>query len=281
MSKNNSGKINLDDFKQYFDKQTTLNVNDIIDFSKKFDKTFDQNEAKAYLDKLVDMKIVRHKSREVYAIEHLNQKENEYYVLLMDVIGSSSYDFVEFNKQLKEKIVDLNISLEKLEISKRKYYISQGDGIQILIPKSNDLTRLLLLTFAYLSPYKVSYGISLGTYDEELLENSWEMNGPIFWNARDGLNQIKKNNDYVGAIRTEYREKDEICNKLLPLVNKQIERISEKQWEAIKCKLLGFSVEEAAVKLSISKASYYDRIDKSNYKELKNALDGLVGIVNI
>jgi len=182
---------------------------------------------------------------------------------------------------LREKIDLINEAIVQIYGHDRAYHISQGDEIQILFPFNEGLGNLMMLTLSYLSPFEVRYGISIGEIDGEIKKNSWEMNGPIFWNARDQLEKIKNKSGYSGRIISGYSQTDQVCNYLLPLVNSTISRITDKQWEAIRYELLGFELEQALEKIGITKTSYYDRLSASNLEDILLSFRALYDLMKL
>ena len=118
----------------------------------------------------------------------------------MDIVKSTNLHYNKFNDMLKNKIEKINNVIQNFYGYDRIYNISQGDEIQILIPFDRNLGNIIMLTLCYLVPFKSRYAISLGDFDDNIKRNSWDMNGPIFWNARDKLEKLKNSKKYDGLI---------------------------------------------------------------------------------
>ncbi|MFH5835167.1 SatD family protein [Proteiniclasticum sp. C24MP] len=266
---NTESRLHIKELKEQFRNQKMISVDDFQAFYTELFGSIKKNTVSSYIYQLKKRGVIRNVSRGQYAIRGAKREEgNEYMVITMDISKSTRTDYKEFNRLLQEKIEKINEAIVRIYGQHRAYHISQGDEIQILFPFQDGLGSLMMLTLSHLSPYEVRYGISIGEVDGELKKNSWEMNGPIFWNARDQLEAVKKKSGYSGRIISGYSETDQMCNHLLPLINSTIDRITEKQWEAIRYELLGVELEKTLESIGISKTSYYERLRASSLEEI-------------
>ena len=282
MGKINFETLEIEELKKRFQTYNTISVDDFKDFYKDIFGDINKNTLSYNIYKLKKNKVIRHVSRGHYVLENFDKKDyTEYVVITMDIIKSSNIDSIKFNSELSQKVEELNQVITKKHNYKRIFYISQGDEIQILCNFNNDLSKLLILALCYLRPYKVRFGISFGQNNEPLKDNSWEMNGPIFWNARDCLNRLKDRVEYEGLIVSDNGITDKLCNNILPLVNKSLIKITDKQWEAIKLELSNVELEVALKQLKISKSSYYERLNTSNITQILNSLDAIFDIIKL
>jgi len=278
----NNNRFHIEEFKKRFKTYNTINVNDFNDFYKDVYGEIKRSTVSWIIYELKKNKVIRNVSRGLYVLEDFKKEStNEYTVITMDIIKSSEMNYNKFNEELNNKINSLNFVIKDSYSYEREYFISQGDEIQILCPFDNRIGYLLLLTFCYLRPFKVRYGISFGEMDNELKRNSWEMNGPIFWNARDCLSKLKNSKEYNGLVVSEYNYVDKLCNNILALINMVINKITDKQWDAIKFELSKKNLDIALNQLNISKTSYYDRLNVSNIFEIINSFETIVEIMKI
>ncbi|MDC7221862.1 MAG: SatD family protein [Spirochaetales bacterium] len=276
--------LHIEALKDKFCHYETITTDDFYEFYKEVFGEIKRKTLHWYVYELKERGVIRNLSRGIYTLREeekvLSDHSANYLVITMDIINSTrSEDYNLFNRQLIEKTEAINRSIKLRFDSERKYHISQGDEIQILFPLNRHLGDLLMLSLSHLSPYEVRYGIGAGRIEGELKENSWEMNGPLFWNARDQINKLKKSRQYDGLIMTGHSQKDRICNKLMPLINKAIVRITAKQWEAIREDFTKVELSHTLEKLNISQASYYERLKASNLDEILMALMAVYEIV--
>jgi hypothetical protein len=272
--------LHIEELKKRFQSYDTISVDDFNDFYKDVYGEIKRNTVDWLIYKLKKSKIIRNVSRGQYVLED-NRKGpvTEYAVITMDIIKSSEMSYKKFNLELRKRVKELNLAIKHSYNCEREFFISQGDEIQIICPFENEIIYLLIITLCYLHPFKVRYAVSFGMIESELKKNSWEMNGPIFWNARDCLTKLKNSKDYDGLVISEYNYTDKLCNNILSLVNKTIRRITDKQWDAIRCELSKKHIDSALEELEISKTSYYDRLNVSNMEEIIKALETIVEIM--
>ncbi len=204
-----------------------------------------------------------------------NYDQNRLIVISADIINSKKYAVEDLDEILEIKLGELNESIKKNLDIDRKFYKSRGDEIQIILPLSIKSFGVLLLTLCYLRPLKLRYGIGIGEYKGQFEENSWDMNGQIFVYARNQLDKLKKSKKYAGLIESGDKEVDEMCNLILSVTNVLVNKITDKQWEAIKYPLLLMDATVAIEELGISSASYYERLSLSNIYEIVEGFDAI------
>lgn len=274
--------LHIAELKEKFRNYKMISVDDFFQFYTDVFGNIERNTVSWYIFQLKKMGIIRNVSRGQYVLKDTEADDDQgFIVITMDISKSSKLDYQTFNRMLREKIDLINEAIVQIYGHDRAYHISQGDEIQILFPFNEGLGNLMMLTLSYLSPFEVRYGISIGEIDGEIKKNSWEMNGPIFWNARDQLEKIKNKSGYSGRIISGYSQTDQVCNYLLPLVNSTISRITDKQWEAIRYELLGFDLEQALEKIGITKTSYYDRLSASNLEDVLLSFRALYDLMKL
>lgn len=269
MDKIQEDRLYIDSLKETFGSYNSISIDDFSGFYKEILGDISRSTVKWYIYELKKEKVIRNVARGLYAFEDENRNAaDDHAVITMDIIKSTGMDYQVFNEELEKKVRSLNKEIEKVLDLDRLYHISQGDEIQMFCPLDDRLGRLLLLTLCKLRPFLVRYAVSIGSFDGEIKRNSWEMNAPIFWNARDGLKDLKGGKGYEGWCVSEYAQADHLCNNVLPLVNKEMGRITDKQWEVVRLELLQVDWVDAMEELGISKTSYYSRLNASNLDEI-------------
>lgn len=234
MSNINGKRLYIDELKKRFKTSSTISVNDFNEFYREIYGDIKRNTVSWLIYELKKGKVIKNVSRGHYVLEDFEKEiTNEYAVITMDIIKFSKMNYDKFNEELNNKIKALNLEIADSYDYEREFFISQGDEIQILCPFDNRISYLIIITLCLLRPFKVRYGISFGKMDGKLKRNSWEMNGPIFGNARDCLTILKSSKDYDGLVVSEYNYADKLCNNILSLINKTFSRITDKQWDAI------------------------------------------------
>ncbi len=281
MSKYNN-KLCIEELKKYFNENKVITVNDFNRFYTEIYGNINKNTVAWNIYELKKLEVIRNISRGQYVfIDKVDNVDNEYVVITMDIIGSSKWDAIKFEEAMLSRIDFLNkVLYEQYEVN-RKFKKAIGDEIQILLPFDERLGAIMVLALSYLRPFKLRYGISIGELSGELKENSWEMNEAIFWNARDLLDKLKKEKKYAGLIMSSYRKTDEICNELMPIINLLLNGVSDKQWEVVNLELSKTPLEDGLNILDISKSSYYERLKVSNLEEILSGFDTIYKILKL
>lgn len=275
-------KFHIEELKNKLAHKKNIEVDDFYSFYHSIYGDITKNRVRWYIYKLKEKGIIRNISRGIYIFEEEKEIENEYAVITLDIIDSSKEDHNIFDNKLKEKVQEINKFLQSSIGLYRKYHISQGDEIQLLCPFDDRIAKILILTFAVLKPYKCRFALSIGRVEEgDMKENSWDMNGPIFWNARDVLKEMKKSKDYDGVFASGYENVDKIINKFMKSVLVLINKISAKQWEAVLEQMTKQDLKEAAESLNISLSSLYDRINSSNISQIVDSIEALIELIQI
>jgi len=270
-------KLYVEELKEKFAYKSSITTDEFYSFYKEMYTDIEKSTVRWYIYSLKEQNIIKNVSRGIYVFEDSSSAESdEYIVITIDIIDSSKESSGDFNFKLAGKVNQINkIIKEKLNY-KRKFYVSQGDEIQILCPLDDRVTNLLITTLSCLRPYKTRFAISVGNLNQEdILENSWDMNGPIYWNARDRLSEVKKSKKYNGVVVSEYAEIDNICNKFIKTLLLLINKISQKQWDAILSQKTIDDVKDILKELEISQSSFYDRISSSNLDEINDGFDAI------
>lgn len=270
--------LHVEELIQRFEAYDTISVDEFYKFYKEIFENIKRNTVSWYIYELKKRGIVRHVSRGKYTLVcDKKQGEETFLVITMDIIGSTRKE--HFYRDLKEKIAQLNEIMHTIYGQDRKYQISQGDEIQILLPFRENIGDIFIITLCLLHPFKVRYGMGIGSVEMPVTDNSWEMNGPVFWNARDQLEQLKKSKGYDGRVFSGYSRTDSVCNRILVLINKSLDKITRKQWDAIQCEFSQKSVEKAIEQLGITKSSYYERLDTSNIHDIHTSFTVIYDVI--
>lgn len=249
-------KVRFDDFKNFY---------------RRYDSSISEKTIRKYIYDLNEAEIINRVGWGVYQInkEHVSaqlKEETQYMVMTLDIINSKETPNEIFTETLEKKVAKINDILASFLEYKRKFYKSHGDELQIICPVTSRVSYLIFFTLYYLRPYTARYGISVGTVEGELLENSWEMNGEIFWSAREALDTIKTKKEYFGAIFCADNLSETAANDLLEHVNLLFTSWTDKQWEAIYYKIKYENTKIISDKLGISEPGVNKRLKPTNYK---------------
>lgn len=279
---NKEFRLHIDKVKERFRNSNRISVDDFNEFYRDVFGDVKKGTVSWYIYELKKLGVIRNISRGQYILNDVDSDESrEYIVITMDIIKSSNMDYQLFNKKLQACVDTINKKISIKYTHNRTYNISQGDEIQIIYPFKDGIGELIMLTLSYLFPFIVRYGISIGELQSELKVNSWEMNGPIFWNARDQLDILKNSSSYDGRIISGFNKTDRLCNNIIALVNRTLSKITYKQWEAIRYEISNQSFEEALIELGIGKSSYFERLDVSNLRYILTSFEAIFELLQI
>ena len=276
---NEGDKLHIDELKKEFSNYNIITVNDFYRFYKDVFGKISKKTVSWYLYDLKKRNIITNIARGQYVLTDDSKEDSkDYVVITLDVINSTNYETEKFRLAIKDKIKKVNLLIHEHYNYERKFELSQGDEVQGLFPFNENIKYLLMITLCCLRPFEVRYVISIGAINDTITDNSWSMNGPIFWNARDYLSEIKDAKEYAGIITSKNSNYDKYCNDILPIINKVIAKITDKQWEAIEYELCNIDVNTATESMGIASSSYYDRISASNYHEIISAIGAILNI---
>lgn len=276
-------EVEIRELKKRFKNKPYITFDDFKNFYKEFKSDIKEPTVRWLIYNLNNEGIIRNIGRGMYTLVD-NEKDNsnfKYIVLNLDIVSSTNYKHTEFDKELKNKVSDINKLLSTNLGIKSKFRIAQGDSLQIIYESFYGLGDVLITTLANLYPFKARYGASVGEYTDEILDNSFEMNGPLFWNAKDQLEKVSSFKEYMGSISVGISKIDEVIENLMPLINKGFERITKKQWEAILSNIKGEDLESILKELEISRSSYFERINVSGINEIKKAFKSIDNLISM
>lgn len=191
-----------------------------------------------------------------------------YIIITGDIIKSRKIE--EIDTLLKKKLHRVNEMLEDDIAS--KFNSSRGDEIQGIFYFNKRIFRNIRRLRYELLPMKFRMGVSIGELDKVDRENSWNMNGELFHQARQALDEISKENEMSTYIVGKYSK----LNPYFVLADMWINDWTEKKWEAFILYEKYGTIEEAAKKIGITIQSLHQRLKSVGYKKIIKAEKMLV-----
>jgi hypothetical protein len=279
---NKDFRLHIEEVKERFKTSKKISVDDFNEFYKEVFGDIKKGTVSWYIYELKKLGVIRNVSRGQYVLEVMEfEQSEEYIVITIDIIKSSKIDHRSFNLKLENHVKKLNEIINRKYEHNRTYSISQGDELQIIYPFKEGIGDMMMLTLSHLFPFIARYGISIGEMHDSLKMNSWEMNGPIFWNARDQLEKLKSASNYEGLIISGFNKADKISNNIIRLINRSLGKITDKQWEAIRYELSNQNLDETLRILGIGKSSYFERLDVSNLSYILSSFEAIFELMQI
>lgn len=158
--------------------------------------------------------------------------EKSRFVLIGDIIGSKKYKADNrrmIQKELIEQITLIN-SREDINIVSN-LMISQGDEIQGVFDdfKSTLLASDLISLRMKKMKVAIRFGIGHGRLITDVFSQSTMMDGPVYWNARSAIEEVKTHN-YYGRVNMKFVSElydDNSINAVLKL-----QEIIRNQWSS-------------------------------------------------
>lgn len=188
-----------------------------------------------------------------------------YCVISCDIINSKK--IIDIDNILKNKIKDINEKYSENNFI-TKFTLSRGDEIQGVVKyDENIFSNIRKIRYA-LYPIKLRIGIGIGNIGEINFENSWEMNGEAFHNAREALEKISKEKETTTYFYGSEMERLELLNSFYLLVDKIVEKWSEKSWEAAIIYEEEKTIRATAEKINIKEQSAAQRIETAKIKTI-------------
>ena len=200
-----------------------------------------------------------------------------YLVLIGDIVTSrNSARRRDLQEQMKAVFAELNQNNAGL-IS--PYTLTLGDEFQVVF---NEADRVFTDIFAILAilPVKVRFSLGLGAITTDLNPaQALGMDGPAFYNARDGINKLKKQGDLYNL--------EGLADDLQALANASLRLFSHtsKKWRAnryavINHLLRGWSVDAIVKDLAISEQAVYKNINSGGIEVTIELVSALTDAIN-
>lgn len=137
-------------------------------------------------------------------------------VLIADIVKSKEIsDRKYFQTDLKSELEEINKS-SKWIIS--PYTITLGDEFQAVYKNSENLLKDILRILIKVYPVRIRFSIGCGNISTEInIKESIGMDGPAFYIARDGINEMKKIDYSIIQFYRNTIKENELVNKSLKL----------------------------------------------------------------
>lgn len=144
------------------------------------------------------------------------------------------------------------------------YTLTLGDEFQAVYTKPKDLFRDLIFIEKNLYPVRIRLSISAGKITTSLnKKQAIGMDGPVFHNARDRINELKKSS-YRYIISTDNNQDLDLYNSVLKLISKEIGSWKPTRYDVLLALLENKSIKEISKIVKISEQSVYKNIEAAS-----------------
>ena len=230
--------------------------------------------------------IISRVSRGFYKIPNKSKTDNISVVLLGDIKASRDMYINDsmFERRILEKVKsDFQKVDSKLEVAYSKetvFDIVFGDEINYYSELNSLFMKKLLLILYHVRPAFFRFVLSVGNVSNHELVEFSKMNSEVFWNARDMFTSPDfKNNKEQNYNAVIWPETNVLQNSLLELILDVVSGWTDKQWDVVYYKVLGFTNEDIGKKFNISHQAVADRLASAKYKLISKSIDELVKLM--
>ena len=184
-------------------------------------------------------------------------------VLIGDIVDSKSIS--ERGKiQLQLNTVFKKINNDKQLLS--PYTITLGDEFQAVYSKADSVFNHIWQISLAIYPLKIRFSIGAGDITTKInRKQAIGMDGPAFYNARNGLNELKESG-FLFTINSDELISKEIIKQSLFLISQLISGWKKSRFDILVLLNENISIGEIAKKLKITDKAVYKNIDAGALK---------------
>jgi len=198
----------------------------------------------------------------------------KYIVLIADIIESKSIeDRSAFQSDLKELLSKINKNSDSLV---SPYTVTLGDEFQAVYKNIKTIFSDIFKILDGLYPVRIRFSICYGEISTEINnQSSIGMDGPAFYTAREGINNLK-NIDY--SIVQFYGNKiiyESLINKSLKLSLSIMSDWKKNTFRIFEGLYRNMTIKEIAQLLNITERGVYKNIDTNKVRNFVDYFDSL------
>lgn len=199
-------------------------------------------------------------------------------VLIGDLVASRRSSLrQQLQEQLKGALDELNQNRDGLT---SPYTLTLGDEFQVVYQDATRLFADCLAISAAVHPVRMRFSLSLGEISTELNPNqALGMDGPAFYQARDGIDQLKRSGELFTLAGLPANE-DALAAGGLGLFSHLLGKWNANRLHILNRLLLGWRVERIAEELNISEQAVYKNINSGGLHAVIRLLKALTVSIN-
>jgi len=199
-------------------------------------------------------------------------------VLIGDLVASRRSSLrQQLQEQLKGALDDLNQDRNGLT---SPYTITLGDEFQVVYDQADRVFADCLSIAAAIYPVRMRFSLSLGDISTELNpDQALGMDGPAFYQARDGIDQLKRSGELFTLAGLSEAEQP-LATGGLGLFSHQLNKWNANRLHILNRLLLGWRVERIAEELNISEQAVYKNINSGGLHAVIRLLTALTQTLN-
>jgi DNA-binding CsgD family transcriptional regulator len=155
------------------------------------------------------------------------------------------------------------------------FVVSRGDEFQGMLRGGDGLPDLIWALDTEFPPADIRLGIGFGTLETPLGDNVLQLDGPVLHRAREAIETAARSRRLGGVFLGFGEEGDEILNGIARLLERQRERMSDRQKKVLQYLRQGMTQVEIARKLRLTSQAISDHARAAGwdaYREGETAL---------
>ncbi|PTY37327.1 hypothetical protein BGP77_06095 [Saccharospirillum sp. MSK14-1] len=183
----------------------------------------------------------------------------------------------QLQEQLKQALDDLNQDRTGLT---SPYTITLGDEFQVVYEQADRVFADCLAIAAAVYPVRMRFSLSLGEISTELNpDQALGMDGPAFYQARDGIDQLKRSGELFRLAGLNDAEQP-LATGGLGLFSHQLNKWNANRLHILNRLLQDWRVERIAEELNISEQAVYKNINSGGLHAVIRLLTALTQTLN-
>ena len=199
-------------------------------------------------------------------------KRELFIAIIGDLVKSRD---LQYRKDVQSKLLDVvkEINLEFKDSIASKFVITIGDEFQGLVIKNFNLQKFLwTFNTSFGNQFKTRFGIGFGPLDTGLNKEALGMDGPCFHNARSAITLAQRNSD---SLLFKGFEADDALDVLYSIIHNIESNWTSSQREIMLLLNGGYSPQEIAKKIGVTKQTVSRHISTAKYEHYKDGWKGI------
>lgn len=199
-------------------------------------------------------------------------------VLIGDIVASKK---IAQRKALQERLASALAALNEHNPNlASRYTITLGDEFQAVFHTAESLFYETIQILSAAFPEKIRFSFGVGTILTEInYEQALGMDGPAFYQARDGVNELKESDCLYRICGLAYPHL-ELLNQSLCLFSHTCRNWNLNRFQILARLQQGSAVQEIAQELNISDKAVYKNIAMGNLETVQALFKEIAAIIN-
>lgn len=148
------------------------------------------------------------------------------------------------------------------------YTLTIGDEIQAVFSRADRVFYDAVSILAVLYPQKMRFSFSVGTLSKPINpERAIGMDGPAFYAARDGIEDLKKSG-YLFYLSGVDIPNLKLMQHTLNLLSGVMHKWNDTRWQTLERLMEGWTVKEIAAEIAVSDKAVYKTIQAADLEEV-------------